>query len=78
MNKCLCNTKMISMYPYIYIYKFTYKYIHMHIYIHFMYTHIPKVIKKARRIPKATVTSNREEIEPLIDLGLHSERYKGV
>jgi hypothetical protein len=36
------------------------------------------VIKKARRIPKATVTSNKEDIAPLIDLGLHSERYRGT
>jgi hypothetical protein len=40
--------------------------------------YVPKVIKKARRMPKATVTSNKEDIEPLIDLGLHSERYRGT
>jgi hypothetical protein len=43
-----------------------------------LYIYVPKVIKNARRIPKATVTSNKEDIEPLIDLGLHSERYRGT
>jgi hypothetical protein len=32
----------------------------------------------ANRIPKATVSSNREEIEPLIDFGDTSARYSGT